>query len=125
MKGTGMRAAGRLVTPIVIFALLLGTAWTGRASIARVDVDPSLDAGEVALIQVAPGTAWTVANDLISDGATDVAAFDSVNVVSARVSEQALSTIATGRAVLRATTDAHVSAVGGGNGKDLDKVGTS
>jgi serine protease AprX len=127
MKGqVGMRAAGRLVTPIVIFALLLGTAWTGRASIARVDVDPSLDPGDIALIQVAPGTAWTVADDLSADGATEVAAFDSVNVVSARVSEQALSTIATARAVLRATTDAQVSAVGGGrNAKDLDKVGSS
>ncbi|HEY6204484.1 MAG TPA: S8 family serine peptidase [Candidatus Limnocylindria bacterium] len=122
------RALGRSVTSILVFALLIGTAWTGRASVARVDVDPALHAGDVALIQVAAGTAWTVAADLTSAGATDVAAFDSVNVVSARLSDQALATVATDRAVLRATTDAHVTAVGGGrnsNGKDLDEFGST
>ena len=119
------RAFGRSVTTILVFALLIGTAWTGRASVARVDVDPALHAGDVALIQVAAGTAWTVAADLTSAGATDVTAFDSVNVVSARLSDQALATVATDRAVLRATTDARVAAVGGGkNGKDLDRVGS-
>jgi len=126
MKGLGMRAAGRFVTPIVIFALLLGTTWTGRASVARVDVDPSLHAGDIALIQVAPGTAWTVADHLVSDGATEVAAFDSVNVVSARVSDEALAAIATDREVLRATSQGGITAVGGGrNGKDLDKIGSA
>ena len=119
------RAFGRSVTTILVFALLIGTAWTGRASVARVDVDPALHAGDVALIQVAAGTAWTVSADLTSAGATDVTAFDSVNVVSARLSDQALATVATDRAVLRATTDARVAAVGGGkNGKDLDRVGS-
>jgi subtilisin family serine protease len=119
------RAFGRSVTTILVFALLTGTAWTGRASVARVDVDPALHAGDVALIQVAAGTAWTVAADLTSAGATDVTAFDSVNVVSARLSDHALATVATDRAVLRATTDARVAAVGGGrNGKDLDRVGS-
>ena len=119
------RDFGRSVTTILVFALLIGTAWTGRASVARVDVDPALHAGDVALIQVAAGTAWTVAAELTSDGATDVTAFDSVNVVSARLSAQALATVATDRAVLRATTDARVAAVGGGkNGKDLDRVGS-
>jgi subtilisin family serine protease len=121
------RALGRSVTTILVFALLIGTAWTGRASVARVDVDPALHAGDVALIQVAAGTAWTVAADLTSAGATDVTAFDSVNVVSARLSDQALATVATDRAVLRATTDGHVTAVGGptGNGKDLDDYGAT
>ena len=112
---------------MLVFALLIGTAWTGRASVAHVDVDPALHAGDVALIQVAAGTAWTVAADLTSAGATDVTAFDSVNVVSARLSDQALATVATDRAVLRATTDGHVTAVGGpnGNGKDLDEYGSN
>ena len=119
------RAFGRSVTTILVFALLIGTAWTGRASVARVDVDPALHAGDVALIQVAAGTAWTVAADLTSAGATDITAFDRVNIVSARLSDQALATVATDRAVLRATTDARVAAVGGGrNGKDLDRVGS-
>jgi len=43
---------------MIVFALLIGTSWTGRASVARVDVDPALHAGDVALIQVAAGTAW-------------------------------------------------------------------
>ena len=110
---------------MLLFALLIGTAWTGRASVARVDVDPALHAGDVALIQVAAGTAWTVASDLTSAGATDVTAFDSVNIVSARLSARALATVTTARAVVRATTDGHVAAVGGGrNGKDLDSVGS-
>jgi serine protease AprX len=129
MKGqVGMlRAVGRFVTSILIVTLLAGTAWTGRASVARVDVDPALHSGDVALIQVAAGTAWTVAADLTSNGATEVAAFDSVNVVSARVSDQALAMVATDRAVLHATTDGRVTAVGGptGNGKDLDDFGSS
>ncbi len=112
---------------MLVFALLIGTAWTGRASVARVDVDPALHAGDVALIQVAAGTAWTLAADLTAAGATDVTAFDSVNVVSARLSDQALATVTTDRAVLRATTDGHVTAVGGpnGNGRDLDEYGSS
>jgi hypothetical protein len=121
-----MRIAGRYVAPFVIFALLLGTAWTGRPSVARVDVDPALGVGDIALIQVAPGTAWTVAADLTASGATEVAAFDSVNVVSARASEQTLKAIAFDRAVLSVASDTQVAAVGGGKGgKDLDKVGSA
>jgi serine protease AprX len=117
------RGTGRLVTSLFIVALLLGTAWTGRASVARVDVDPALHAGEVALIQVAAGTAWTVAADLTAAGATEVAAFDSVNIVSARLSNAALASIGTDRSVLRATTDAAVIATGGGRNRDLDELG--
>lgn len=116
------RAIGRSVASIFIFALLIGTAWTGRASVARVDVDPALHSGDVALIQVAAGTAWTVAAELTTAGATDVAAFEGVNVVSARLNEQALAAIATERAVLHATSDATVVATGGGRG-DLDWIG--
>ena len=120
------RSTGRLVTTLLVFTLLLGTAWTGRASAARLDVDPALHAGDVALLQVTKGTAWTVAADLISAGASDVTAFDSVNIVSARLSDQALAAVATDRSVLSATTDARVTAVGGGrNGKDLDAFGSN
>ncbi len=114
------RNIGRLVAPVIIFALLLGTAWTGRASAARVDVDPALHAGEVALIQVAAGTAWTVAADLTAAGATEVTTFDSVNVVTARMSEAALTNVGTHRSVVGATTDATVTASGGGRNEDLD-----
>ena len=65
------RSVSRLVAPVIIFAVLLGTAWTGRASVAGADVDPALHSGDVALIQVAAGTAWTVAADLTSAGATE------------------------------------------------------
>jgi serine protease AprX len=116
------RSLGRLAAPIIILALLLGTAWTGRASVARVDVDPALHAGDVALIQVAAGTAWTVAADLITAGSTDVTVFDGVDIVSARVSDAALVNIGTDRSVLRATTDAAIVATGGGRG-ELDRVG--
>lgn len=114
------RSAGRLITPIIIFALLLGTAWTGRSAAASVDIDPSLHAGDVALIQVSKGTAWTVAADITTTGATEVAVFDSVDVVSARLSEAALMSIGTHRSVVGATTDATVTASGGGKNGDLD-----
>ncbi len=114
------------MAPVIIFALLLGTAWTGHASVARVDVDPALHAGDIALIQVAAGTAWTVAAGLTTAGATEVAVFDSVNVVSARVNDAALAALANGRAVLSATTDGTVVATGGGDDdNDLDRRGDS
>ena len=126
MKGqVGMlHAAGRFVTSILIVTLLAGTAWTGRASVARVDVDPALHAGDVALLQVSKGTAWTVAADLITAGSTEVTVFDGIDIVSARVSGAALANIGTDRSVRRATSDATVVATGGGRG-DLDRVGDS
>ena len=125
MKGqVGMlRAARRFVTPIMILTLLAGTAWTGRASVAQVDVDPALHSGDVALIQVTAGTAWTVAHDLTTAGATEVTVFDGVDIVSARVSDAALITIGSDRSVLRATTDATVVAAGGGPNSGLDEFG--
>jgi serine protease AprX len=124
MKGqVGMQRFSRLIAPVIIVAVLLGTAWTGRSSVANADIDPALRAGDVALIQVVAGTAWTVAADLTSAGATEVAAFDSVDVVTARVGDTALALIAGDRQVLRATTDAKVVASGGGREKDLDKYG--
>ena len=121
------RGTGRLVTSLFVVALLIGTAWTGRASVAQVDIDPALNAGEVALIQVAAGTAWTVAADLTSAGATEVTTFDNVNIVTARLNDAALTNIGTDRSVLRATTDARVTAIGGGpnNGRDLDEIGSA
>ena len=121
------RAVARSVATILILTLLAGTAWTGGASVARVDVDPALHSGDVALMRVEHGTAWTVASDLTSAGATEVTAFDSVDVVSARISETALAAIATDRDVLHATTDARVTAAGGpnGNGRNLDDFGAA
>src|SRR3989475_837653 len=127
MKGqVGMlRAVGRFVTSTLIVTLLAGTAWTGRASVARVDVDPALHPGDVALIQVAAGTAWTVAHDLTTAGATEVTVFDGIDIVSARVGDAALTAIGTDRSVLRAPTDATVVAAGSGPDSGLDELGDS
>src|SRR2546422_11192655 len=86
MKGQmGMlRAVGRFVTSTLIVTLLAGTAWTGRASVARVDVDPALHSGDVALIQVAAGTAWAVALDLTPPGAVEGTGFVSHDSGGAR-----------------------------------------
>src|SRR5438445_518181 len=115
MKGqVGMlRAVGRFVTSTLIVTLLAGTAWTGRASVARVDVDPALHSGDVALIQVAAGTAWTVAPDPTTAGATEVTVFDGIDMVSARVGDAPLTAIGTERSGLRAPTDATVVAAAG------------
>src|SRR5438034_3133718 len=116
MKGqVGMlRAVGRSVTSILIVTLLAGTAWTGRASVARVDVDPALHPGDVALIQVTAGTAWTVAHDLTTTGATEGTVFDGIDIVSVRVRDAALTAIGPDRSVLRATPDETGIAAGGG-----------
>src|SRR6266852_3141913 len=77
----------------------------------------------ILILTLPAGTAWTVAHDLTAAGATDIAVFDGIDIVSARVSDAALVTIGTDRSVLRATTDATVVAAGGGPDSALDEYG--
>ncbi|SRR5712692_112048 len=76
-------------------------------------VVPALHAGDLALIQVRHGTAWTVATELTASGATDVLSLDSIDVVTARITTDSLARIASEPAVPTATTDTRVAATSG------------
>jgi len=113
----------RVAAAALAVALLVGTSWSGRAVAFHANVDPALRSGDTALIQVQRGTVWSVARELVSAGASDVAAFESVDILTARVSDAALAKISSDRAVRLATADAQVVAVGGGS-RDLDTFGS-
>jgi serine protease AprX len=94
------RLSAAFVAFALIFAALPGTNWTAPA-------DPSLAAGDYALVEVAHGTAGAVAARARAAGATDVATLDTIDLVTARVSQEAIGT-------LRA--DARVAFVGADTG---------
>ena len=99
-------AAASLALALLISALP-GTSWTAP-------VDPALGAGDYALVQVAHGTADAVAARATAAGATDVAALDKLDFVTARVSGDALRSLQSDWRVLHLATDAVVSAAGRG-----------
>jgi len=92
------------------FALLStalpGTSWTAP-------IDPNLAAGDYALVQVAHGTADAVAARATAAGATDVAALDTIDLVTGRLSADALRSLQTDSRVSYLVADAVVTASGG------------
>jgi serine protease AprX len=89
----------------LLFTALPGTSWTAP-------IDPTLAAGDYALIQVAPGTAGAVAAKATAGGATDVAALDTIDIVTARLSTDALRTLRSDSRVSYLASDAVVTAAG-------------
>src|SRR2546430_598555 len=87
MTGQMGDTARRLLAAFFAFALfstaLPGTSWTAIT-------DADLVAGDYALVQVAHGTAGAVAAKATAAGATDVAALDTIDMVTARISADAL-----------------------------------
>ncbi len=112
-----------------IAALMLAssfdTTWTARASSFHANVDPSLSAGEVALVHTTAGRAGALSLKLAGLGAVDIETFSAADTVIARLSNQALAWVATDPSVMVATRDIAVVAMGGGKGKsgfeDKDK----
>jgi serine protease AprX len=90
----------------LLIAGLPGTSWTGHP------VDPDLAAGDYALVQVLHGTADALAAKVTADGATDVAALDNLDLVTARLSIDALRSIEHDTRVLHVAADAVVTASG-------------
>src|SRR4029077_14401597 len=90
MQGQMGDTARRLLAAFFSLALLItalpGTNWTAPT-------DPNLGAGDYALVQVAHGTAAAVAAKATAAGATDVAALDTLDIVTARVSSDALQSL--------------------------------
>jgi serine protease AprX len=110
MTGQMGDSARRLVAAFFALALLIGahpgTNWTA------VPTDPDLAAGQYALVQVAHGTAGAVAAKATAAGATDVAALDNLDLVTARLSTDALRSLQTDSRVAYLAADATVTASG-------------
>src|SRR2546429_9874129 len=91
MTGQMGDSARRLLAAFFALALLVaglpGTNWTA------VPTDPDLSAGDYALVQVAHGNAGAVAAKATAAGATDVAALDKLDLVTARLSADALRSL--------------------------------
>src|SRR5207244_7270603 len=91
MTGQMGDSARRLLAAFFALALLVasrpGTNWTA------VPADPDLSPGDYALVQVAHGTAGAVAAKATAAGATDVAALDKLDLVTARLSADALRSL--------------------------------
>jgi len=110
MKGQTGDTARRLSAAFLALALLIGalpgTNWTAAPT------DPDLAAGDYALVQVAHGTAGAVAAEATADGATDVAALDKLDLVTARLSPEALRSLQNDPRVSYLAADAAVKASG-------------
>ena len=91
---------------VLVGTLLPGTNWT------LVGVDPALASGGYALISVSRGAAGAVADEARTLGATEVAALDSIDVVTARVAPQSLDGLRHDARVGFIASDAVVSALG-------------
>src|SRR5438105_15295674 len=90
----------------LLVAILPGTNWTA------VPADPDLSPGDYALVQVAHGTAGAVAAKATAAGATDVAALDKLDLVTARLSADALRSLQSDSRVSYLAADAVVEASG-------------
>src|SRR6266550_414513 len=111
MQGQMGDSARRLVAAFFALALLItalrGTSWTAPT-------DPSLGAGDYAIAQVVHGTAGAVAAKATAAGATDVAALDKLDIVTARVSDDSLRSLQNDSRVSFIATDAVITASGKG-----------
>ncbi len=105
MGGTARRLLAAFFALALLFTALPGTSWTAP-------IDPSLAVGDYALVQVAHGTAGAVAAKATAAGATDVAALDTLDIVTARVSADSLPSLQSDSRVSFIATDAVVTAAG-------------
>jgi serine protease AprX len=105
MGDTGRRVLAGLFVFALVFTGLPGTSWTAHT-------DPDVAPGDYALIQVAHGTAGAVAAKATAAGATDVAVLDTIDMVTARVSADAIHAIRSDSRVSVLAADAVVSAAG-------------
>src|SRR2546423_12713449 len=94
MRGRG--SLTQVFTAALVAVLLsssLGTAWTVRSSIHS-NVDPSLRAGELALVHTTAGLAGALSLNLMRLGATDVQTESAADTVIVRLSSERLPAIA-------------------------------
>jgi serine protease AprX len=101
--------AGRIGAAFLVFALVFcvlpGTNWTAPT-------DPTLLVGEYALVQVTHGAASAVAARAAAAGATEVSSLDRIDMVTARLSAEALAALRQDRRVSVIAADAGITAAG-------------
>jgi serine protease AprX len=100
------------VIAVALVAPALDTAWTSRAPLTSL-VDPSLRAGEVALVHTTDGLADALSMKLADLGAVDIETDAAANTVVARLSPDALAALKTDTSVTVATSDTVIAASGG------------
>jgi serine protease AprX len=105
MGGTARRLLAAFFSFALLFTALPETDWTAFT-------DPGLAAGDYALVQVAHGAAGAVAARATAAGATDVAALDTIDIVTARLSAEAIRALQTDSRVSVLAMDAVVTALG-------------
>jgi len=110
MTGQMGDTARRLLAAFFALALLVeglpGTNWTAAPT------DPDLAGGDYALVQVAHGTAGAIAAKATASGATDVTGLDTLDLVTARLSAEALRSLQNDPRVSYLAADAVVKASG-------------
>ncbi len=110
----GMKGSiGATVFVVSIVVSSLGTAWSAAPAFAA-NVDPSLRAGELALVQTSAGLAGALSAKLETLGATEIQTYTAVDTVVARMTTAALAAIKTDRTVTVASANSVVVALGGG-----------
>src|SRR6185503_2069619 len=101
--------SGQRLLAVVVAAVMLvpsfGTAWTARQPAHSTVIDPSLSAGEVALVHTTAGHAGALSLLLSDLGSYDVQAESSVDMVIARLSPAALAAVKSDPRVTLATSD--------------------
>ena len=113
MRLGGLRGFLSAVLAVALVAPALDTAWTSRTPSVTSLVDPSLRAGEVALVHTTTGHAGALSTSLAQLGATDLETDAAADTVVARLSPAALDAIRTDARVTVATSDITVVASGG------------
>jgi serine protease AprX len=117
MRGTGsLKGFVAAVIAVAFVASSLGTAWTARTPSFSSHIDPSLRAGEVALVHTSGGHAGALSLKLSELGAVNVETEYAADTVIARLSSAALAAIATDPTVTVATRDIAVIALDSGRG---------
>ncbi len=113
MGGTARRLLAAFFALALLFTALPGTSWTAP-------IDPSLAVGDYAVVQVAHGTAGAIAAKATAAGATDVAALDKLDIVTARLSSDALRSLESDSRVSYMASDAVITAAAG-KGEHFEK----
>ncbi len=125
----GMKRVGSVKTvfAVAFAAVLLAssfeTAWTARTPVHFAHVDPSLSAGEVALVHTTVGHAGALSFKLAELGAMEIETAGAADTVIARLSNQALAALQSDPTVTVATRNTAIVATGGGRERDLDNDG--
>ncbi len=118
MRGSG--GLKRFVAAAFVVAFVAASfdnAWTARTPSITSHVDPSLRAGEVALVHTSGGHAGALSLKLSELGAVDVRTSAAADTIVARLSAPALDAVAHDASVTVATRDIEVVALDGSRGK--------